>query len=150
MINVKELRIGNFLTYAKRGIVVVEEIKRSGKVAFAIMNPTDGGPTKRLSTEGALDPILLTPQILKKCRFVECDRSEYKDVTAVPGSGWWEIDILAHRLLIAPLSLGHNLMCIYDEGDNCVLWRKFIGFQFVHQLQNLYFSLTGEELEVKL
>lgn len=38
---------------------------------------------------------------------------------------------------------------VYGSGDDdlCVLWNKDVMKQFyVHQLQNLYFALTGEEL----
>jgi len=37
-----------------------------------------------------------------------------------------------------------------DVDDICVLWNKDVKKQFyVHQLQNLYFALTGEELTIK-
>lgn len=37
---------------------------------------------------------------------------------------------------------------IYDGGSS-EMYEPFIKIKFVHQLQNLYFALTGEELTIK-
>jgi hypothetical protein len=57
------------------------------------------------------------------------------------------------------LTFGFNLGCtdwmnngfiIYQYGDNFVFeYREGVKVKYVHQLQNLYFALTGEELTIK-
>lgn len=45
-------------------------------------------------------------------------------------------------------SINTNKVMIMHKGNNISHWLD-IQIKYVHQLQNLYFSLTGEELEVK-
>jgi hypothetical protein len=72
-------------------------------------------------------PIPLTPEILEKLGFV------YRQDT-----GYWKI---------------HDLIFGRDIKPYFSLYLKMrvaTSIQYLHQLQNLYFALTGEELEVKL
>ena len=75
----------------------------------------------------AVQPIPLTEQWLLDFGFVNDSNLHYR---------WTMGDIL-----------------IYDIDDNCICisdtW-EFGRRKYVHQLQNLYFALTQEELEVKL
>jgi hypothetical protein len=48
---------------------------------------------------------------------------------------------------------GGQSIVLRKEGSpyfNCGYYNNEIHFEFVHQLQNLYFALTGEELQFKL
>ena len=43
-----------------------------------------------------------------------------------------------------------NKDCVYIEKINHVFHHDFISIGAIHQLQNLYFALTGEELQLNL
>jgi len=77
-----------------------------------------------------LEPIPLTEEWLVKFSF-DPDKDDYLGTSIV-----WEEDI-----------------CIYDHGDNIYsLYRyndQHVYIKYIHQLQNLYFALTGQELEIK-
>src|SRR5690606_10251367 len=75
----------------------------------------------------SLKPIPLTEEILLKCGF---ERTEYNDYR--------------HPVLIGTLTL-FDRVCEIHFGDLYSLW-----IESLHQLQNLYFDLLGEELEVHL
>lgn len=50
------------------------------------------------------------------------------------------------------LYINSNLLFTYDIDDNCIcIFDNWLDhkIQFVHQLQNLYFSLKNKELEIK-
>lgn len=127
MIDARELRIGNLvngITLGKKIPVVVEGIHKNG------INP-------HVDSLGELDvdwyfdriePIPLSPEILEKCGFEENNfHSDH----------WYHVELGPHIIE-------------YDDGtyileavsgasvSNC--------FKYLHQLQNLYFALTGQEL----
>jgi hypothetical protein len=73
-----------------------------------------------------IQPIPLTPEILEKCGFIEI------------GKKCWAISIFE----------------VFQSGkdDNeffiDVKWLHY--FKYLHQLQNIFFALTGEELKIEL
>lgn len=75
-------------------------------------------------------PIPLTEEILLKCGFEE--NGQYLAFKNI-------------RLYIYHSRFNSEYF-IFDFG----MMEKFTEIQYLHQLQNLYFALTGEELEVKL
>lgn len=130
MIKPNELRIGNKLNYTglgnsyyPTGIITVEEVLSNG------VNLSHGDLTVYEAEK--LHPIPLTPQILEKCGFKDV-HGEYVTLEGIgiynDGDDYWFCDEDAH------------------EG-NVIYYGN--GFQYVHQLQNLFFALTGEELEIK-
>ena len=77
------------------------------------------------------DPILLTPEILKKIGFKCAD----------------------HTYMGGVVYYLKNIQWVYREKGVCFVMVN--GFPlshifYLHQLQNLYFALTGEELEIDL
>jgi hypothetical protein len=68
-----------------------------------------------------ISPIPLTPEILEKCGFVLMEGS------------WYNL------LYIDPVGAG-RFKCLYSVPY----------LDYLHQLQNLYFALTGKELEINL
>jgi len=146
MIKANELRIGNLLQCRMRLDGPMVTIKLTG------VNDSYGGwiswtaegccpaPFVALSNHG-YEGIPLTEEWLVKLGFEKADE-EY-----APGEGWYEIQAVRHNLQIALLDT-HNLVAIRDEHDTTVLFRKILIAQYVHQLQNLYFALTGEELRM--
>ena len=80
----------------------------------------DGNPS-------GFKPIPLTEEILLKCRFEKGDYNEFR-----------------HKDVIGMLTLFDGV-CELHLSDLYSVW-----VESLHQLQNLYHALTGEELEVHL
>lgn len=127
MIKASELRIGNRVRFINQSIIVhagtIEDCDRANK---------SDAPYQ-------YEPIPLTPEILEKAGF---ERWAYL------GDNKYEFLICKARTLIC-----------YHEGNirECSLYQdsKMIDLpaskvQYLHQLQNLYFALTGEELKIEL
>jgi hypothetical protein len=127
MIQANELRIGNLVLF-KGEVDVIIEIGQAGN-GFCENNGYFNFDT------GTIAPIPLTPEWLERCGF------EYKEPNYTK----------------MPLSIGKNF---FRDGtgnyDGFVLRHKFeyciqvLVIKDLHQLQNLYFALTGEELKIEL
>lgn len=85
-----------------------------------------------LNAENFIDPIPLTPEILERCGF------NFDEVQMnIPG---------------------HDYEFVFDKdglkygyhGEDGFIRETRQPMLYLHQLQNLYFALTGEELEIKL
>lgn len=132
MIKANELRIGNFLKDQQSGeILIVDELTATG-IATIVLDRS-----KYPLKEGwQAVPIPLTPEELEKCGF-------------------------ENKLSIAGFPTGlyqKNGLDIGYSGDDIVLDQYsarfkseglFVKVKYLHQLQNLYYALTGEELEYK-
>lgn len=80
-------------------------------------------------------PVPLTPEILQKCGF--------KEVPSIKNK--WELDDF----------IGPDLNFYFENGelipDDCYTGQTvMINIKYLHQLQNLYFALTGIELPIEL
>ena len=120
MINANELRIGNYL--------IAQEPEHNGK-AFAIdagdiLEIRKGTNTYKYAT------IPLTPEILEKCGFRWYDNE------------WYEIKDKVH-LSVSVEGAGY---IYFGKGE--YLFKSNI--KHLHQLQNLYFALTNNELNIQL
>lgn len=136
MIEASHLRIGNYIGHpvAERGYpFVVVRISLDDIGASTFLCPIDEREFLALKH---WEPIPLTPEWLERLGI------EYKDDNPKQ-KPWYEGDIL---FTIA----GHEFS---NSGKNGVysygLNNGKMVYQFVHELQNLYFALTGEELTVK-
>jgi hypothetical protein len=130
MIKATELRIGNWVLVCGVEIVIFS------------MAPTTNGRTWGFNLfEGEMpsfydhecEPIPLTPEILERCGFEEIYKSDFTirfdyKLNGKIGAGWNLIN-------------GHFHVRYIGE--------KFTHVKHLHQLQNLYFALTGRELEIK-
>lgn len=125
MINIKELRIGNYVLYRENkaeisGIsldhISARTFYREAKTQTSVENTP-------LAIEYC-NPILLTEKLLLKCGF---EKHQFGDAF-IFYNPLLELD--AHFRL---KGVDYNIQVKY-----------------LHQLQNLYFFLTGEELEVNL
>lgn len=126
MIKSSELRIGNlvmFLTYDETsdGNLVGESYVEKIENAAGISHVEE--------FPDSYDPILLTEEWLERMGFVAY------------GTGW---RIGTYWFKIEPECAG--VKGFYFRSIEAYMRR----LDYVHQLQNLYFALTGEELEVKL
>lgn len=135
MVNVNELRIGNLITY-------LEEIYVINGIKYEELNPnkwrisfiTIDGKLGNAKGVDWIGPIPLAPEWLERLGF------EYKDGASDYGH---------YR---------HNLVYIYEHDSDPGLFHFSRGHmegakvevKHVHQLQNLFFALTGEELNAKL
>lgn len=124
MINANELRVGNYVVFSEdRTIFKVIEISEKG---LGIENKQE---ITWIEME-TFEPIPLTEEILLKCGF-KCSRGEsfqlmLNDWTNLYyNCGYFEISVNKHAF-----SLNH--------------------IQYLHQLQNIYHSLTNKELEINL
>lgn len=152
MIKANELRIGNWILYPKywgdkpirvTGISVLDRTDDSSGIyeeyLYLLGNDflTDSNFDEFIDYKNGVlspmkaEPIPLTEDILLKCGF------EYKAKSKLGVDSFGEI-------FIADNGICH----ISDERDtNYSFMAKC---EYLHQLQNLYFALTGEELNVKL
>ena len=137
-----ELRIGNYLQDQNGNILLVIHISTESiqtTVLDRIKYPLPNG--------WQMEPIPLTPEILEKCGF----ENDYKN----SGSKWHKKQYFtdckeAAEVMIINVNPENGRVAIYDEEsyESPAMTGKSI--LYLHQLQNLYFALTGEELEVKL
>lgn len=126
MIKANELRIGNWVDFSGKYF----QVHTLSRKRLQISGVGIGGEVFEYTN---INPIPLTPEILVKCGF-EKDRN-----------GWQKID--------SQFSLTENLFpCWLDR----MLWPGGIpnfdnvSLNCVHQLQNLYYCLCGEELNIQL
>ena len=119
----KELRIGNLLKYDDGTIVEVLTVSSRDIVVKRFPQPLN---------ISVLHPILLTPEILEQAGFVKTGRY------AIGAGGY--ITYEKDRVVLLHPKKGHPFVLAFHETQ----------VQSVHQLQNLYHALTGEELEINL
>jgi hypothetical protein len=143
-IKAEELKIGNYLISPHREIFIEEneqpvlvmppEYIRVNEILEDGVNRTTDMDNKLVADypyEG-LTPIPLTPEMLEKAGFIN-DRKggimveEYSTASQGTFKGQWQITLID----AIPHPLRNNI-------------------QYLHQLQNLYFALTGEELPITL
>lgn len=127
MINASELRIGNWIKDEETGkYYQVEQLRlRVGSELWVVYSIE-----KNTVYSKQVQPIPLTPEILEKCRF--------KNIGDVY---WISISNLKCELQFEIYATDYvNVL----RGNFCDLILDKI--KHLHQLQNLYFCLTGEEL----
>lgn len=123
MINPRELRIGNYLKDKISGEwMIVDEI---GENVGAIIIDRSKYP---LQPGWEMDYILLTPEVLQKCGFG-------KGHVTLFDKGL-KLNFFDGRAYIGNLT---STSATHVEG-----------IKYIHQLQNLYFALTGDELPISL
>lgn len=123
MVSPKELRIDNKLCRLnQQNILTVASIDKAGDIYFEGLDEHHFDLTENQGIEG----IILTPKILEKCGFVKGF-----DECWSPKSGF----------LIKEITDGYSLLGYSGKSKEV---------KYLHQLQNLFHSLTGEELEIKL
>ena len=123
MIKATELRIGNWVEVENYKNIQLENVHPEGT--------THGDDQYLISM---LKPIPLTEEILLKCGFEVCYRSEFT------------------------LRLDHKLNYKFGAGWNLVnghfsvryIGQNFTHIKYLHQLQNLFYALTDKELQVEL
>lgn len=131
-VDAKELRIGNFifdkdkeLIYPNEGIREVSALDK--EICFHVRRD-ENGVSYSGNTYDRIDPIPLTIEILEKCGF-ELESHDYK---------WF-------LLIDCPFKIFYDLEQVCY--DSLLL---DVRIPYLHQLQNLYFALTGTEINLTL
>jgi hypothetical protein len=94
-----------------------------------------------------ISPIPLTPEILIACGFEKDGFGDYnKSISWWPETSFKILSFAGDYLYIREGHMNHNRV----DDSLCVLWNKDLHKErfTLHQLQNLYFSLTGNELTI--
>jgi hypothetical protein len=87
-----------------------------------------------------IEPIALTPEILEKCGFVSEKDKEYFHPTTM----FFELRN------VTALEYGFKIIAGFPIHSRNIFKGISTQINYLHQLQNLYFALTGEELTVNL
>ena len=133
----KELRLGNWVKttisrWRGQGFPILAI--KGDRVSFDKLN--DGQYIWVMAEN--LKPIPLSPEIIEKCGFEKHKNSnDYWTIWYLKNG--WRIQ-QAHNSEVSA-SVRSGLFYYSDD---------FVEVEYLHQLQNLYFALTGEELEVNL
>lgn len=122
----KELRIGNILREKHTGDKLVVLELTNDRITFDY----------KTFTTWQAEPIPLTEEILLKCGFVKSENSLFFHKETSP----------------VQFVISLNTYTIYFKYEG--LYQPMLEIpsklKYLHQLQNLYFALTGQELEIKL
>lgn len=115
-----EVRIGNWVNYNVKPVRV--NAIGSGTMLAVTGNDKDGSVKYE-----ELEPILLTPEILEAAGLSDCEDfgGDYTYIRKEDDSEHYLL--VCHCVAVSPKPI-----------------------EYVHQLQNLHFALTGEELSIKL
>lgn len=138
MLTAFELRIGNKCTYGAHGVVVVSEIKETGKVRVkhTERHSLDMGYVSSLLSEDDLTGIPLTSEVLEKCGFIN----------GIIHSGFTQITVFEFSTISQGVFKGEYFITLSGSIPHQLNRR----IKYLHELQNVFHALTGEELNVQL
>jgi hypothetical protein len=138
MIKANDLRIGNFIVDPEFPLIpsTVNEIQNDG---FIVTNYNDHLTNKKA------EPLILTDEILEKCGFNNIDRTNIflKVMHEVNGT---KLKSLAVYLDEDIYTVAIAIVDYYTGVEKTDFLH--LDYKYLHQLQNLYYSLVGSELEV--
>ena len=123
MIRKEELRIGNLLGFQETDYVNICSIHSDDTIRHTINSKEYG--CFRLNQ---YQPILLTEEILLKCGFEQ------------------DVNIFISNDFVVFKNVHGVADGIDKESFYCAYWKYAKHIKHLHQLQNLYFALTGKEL----
>lgn len=141
MVHANELRIGNYFweTYGGYKIVTAIGMNNAGDAPGLVCGRAPGYTTVGAFDQENIHPIPLTPEILEKAGFKK---------------GRFDLTDAYYLNVNNPHGLEQRFTSFdpYDLGVAFFSNRKMIGrsCESLHSLQNLYFALTGTELNINL
>lgn len=147
MIKANEFRIGNWVTGGDGVWLTVDEILKNGKL---FCYPNNGEVELKVEITDP-KPIPLTPEILERCGFKKEKEQKFNGV------------IESYALKVNVKGSNENIIHFNIPGKTNIKDRESYrfgnytvngywgssNFKYLHQLQNLYQSLTGQELVIK-
>jgi hypothetical protein len=142
-----ELRIGNWIKYTTD-----KELTRRYHNTLAQVDIDILMDVEHFIKSKWFAPLPLTPEILEKCGFIKTSYSNHKSNPYI-SQEIRDLDFFDHRFNNMVLS-GVGRPIEFYEVEYCPLdieERTYIAkLNHLHQLQNLYYALTNQELEIKL
>lgn len=146
IIDIRDLRIGNYLLYDDRIVHVTflsmdidDEYEES--IGFCELGKTTNEKADwNRALADKLEPTPLSAEWLTKFGFVESNSYD-KKVRHFRKDGFDQLADYGGQIIILPEVGFASVSCGYYENQ--------IDCPYVHRLQNLYFALTGEELTIK-
>lgn len=120
-----ELRLNNFVIYEDEIVPVIG------------MENNDNGLLVKIDSNNVTDfrnlkPITLTAEWFQRLGFKEAYRSSTRVRFELPNYCRYDFDLSSNKILQGFLFFGNYIKCNH-----------------LHQLQNIYFTLTGEELKIE-
>lgn len=120
-----ELRLNNFVIYEDEIVPVIG------------MENNDNGLLVKIDSNNVTDyrnlkPIALTAEWFQRLGFKEAYRSSTRVRFELPNYCRYDFDLSSNKILQGFLFFGNYIKCNH-----------------LHQLQNIYFTLTGEELKIE-
>jgi hypothetical protein len=128
MINANELRIGNWIKHGES-----PGMHEFPNTLFQVSTDLFYDIARGHISEYHLEPIPLTPELLEKCGFEKRPMAYMR---------------LKSDSFYISVRTKHMTFAI-SKSDKAT-WRLMVNIKYLHQLQNLYFALTGKELEIDL
>jgi hypothetical protein len=131
MLNARELRIGNLVNPKVKEIILTDEIVSvDPSILMVILGEVDNKGI-------VFEPIQLTEEWLIKFGYVKFKSNEIYNE-------WFLIldGVLKYKIIETVNHLKNNSKFTMPNSDKPII------IQYLHQLQNLYFALTGEELTI--
>ena len=132
MVNASELRLGNYILF-----------KINGKISMVACDFTHFEQLHK-GDPASFYPVMLKPELLQKCGF-----SENKDYPLLPQAREF-------KLVLPVIGNNNNELYGYVKNNGECFVRATVNnnvasvnFFQLHQVQNLFFCLTGKELEIK-
>lgn len=154
MINANELRIGNWLIWGSgdmQEFINVRQINDKGEIGFVPKMFKQYKYIRRVNS--GFKPIRLTEEILLKCgfEFYDYEADEVDDITD-------EDDGIYLSFKFQPNGKRFYYFCTINPDKSVEFgiktsWTEDMLLatpEYLHQLQNIYFALTNEELKIDL
>lgn len=132
MIDPKELRIGNIITDEENNIYEVVGLQERS-ITIRPYGQYEEYPIEYMQVPAY--GILLTNDLILKCGFKNDFTPDYNEFDYYNKKGY--------------SMNGFKLVKLYDENTYRFKYEN-IDIHYIHQFQNLYFALTGKEMEVNL
>lgn len=149
MIDVKELRIGNYVLCQGKKVQITGIQLGSDNAQESFGEDTlFGGPkNERLNTNDCI-AISITDELLNSCNFRTIrNRITFRVVPRVAYELKYQpkgIIDYCYLVVVKDNNVFNHVVPADNDKDCC-----FIPINSLHQLQNLYFDLAGKELEIK-
>ena len=148
MIDIKELRIGNYVLYKDKKVRITGIVLGSDNAKDAFKEDTLLGDKNERLNRSDCSSISITDELLKSCNFQTIrNRITFRVLPRVAYELKYQpsgIMDYCYLVIVKDNNVFNHVVPADNDKDCC-----FIPINSLHQLQNLYFDLAGKELEIK-